>query len=76
MDCRKIIEKVFLYIDGEIAGVDCAQIEAHLETCQDCLHHYGFEIKIKDVVRKKCAQPAPAEMMERLRRFVAGLPDV
>jgi mycothiol system anti-sigma-R factor len=73
--CRKIVEKVFLYIDGEIAGVECAQIEAHLEACQDCLRHYGFEIRIKDVVRRKCSEPAPVEMIERLRRFVAGLQD-
>ena len=46
-DCRTVIEKVFLYIDGEIAGAECAEIEAHLEFCARCLHHYGFEREVK-----------------------------
>jgi mycothiol system anti-sigma-R factor len=74
-NCRQILEKVFLYIDGEIAGVDCAQIEAHLDDCQDCLDHFGFEVKIKQVVKRGCAEPCPSETLERLRSFVAELPD-
>jgi mycothiol system anti-sigma-R factor len=73
--CRQIIEKVFLYIDGEIPVGDGVQIEAHLDECQDCLDHYGFEVKIKQVLKRGCAEPCPSEIVERLRRFVAELPD-
>lgn len=74
-NCRQILEQVFLYIDGEIAGGDCARIEAHLQGCQDCLDHFGFEIKIKQIVKRGCSEPCPGETLDRLRRFVAELPD-
>lgn len=73
--CRQIIEQLFLYIDGEVAGADCARIEAHLEACRECLDHLGFEVKVKQIVRRGCSERSPSDALERLRRLVADLPE-
>ena len=75
-DCRAVIEKVFLYIDGEIAGAECAEIQTHLEICARCLHHYGFERDLKALVRRKCSgEPPPSDVGERLRARLRELLD-
>ncbi len=35
-NCQKILNNLSDYIDGELDENLCQQIEAHLETCQDC----------------------------------------
>ncbi|HEX9697224.1 MAG TPA: mycothiol system anti-sigma-R factor [Actinomycetota bacterium] len=67
-DCRQVLERLYLYIDGEIAGDDCATIEAHLTRCPPCLHHVDFEKDLKEVVRRKCSEgAAPPELTQRLK---------
>ena len=36
MHCREIFQNMSEYIDGELDGQLCAEIEAHIETCRDC----------------------------------------
>lgn len=65
--CRQVLAKVFLYLDGEIAGDACGEIDAHLRACADCLHHYGFERDFKALIARKCGQdPVPEDLRERL----------
>lgn len=67
-DCRQVLKRLYLYIDGEIAGEDCASIEAHLKLCPPCMHHVDFEKDLKEVVRRKCSEgTAPPELAQRLK---------
>lgn len=34
--CKDILKNLSAYIDGELEGVLCAEIEAHIEGCADC----------------------------------------
>lgn len=36
MNCQEIFQNMSEYIDGELDGQLCAEIEAHIETCPDC----------------------------------------
>ena len=36
MNCQDILKNMSEYIDGELDGQLCAEIEAHIETCPDC----------------------------------------
>lgn len=67
-DCRSVIERLFLYLDGEVAGVDCAEIEAHLEACGHCFGRYGFERELKELVRRTCCErDIPQGLADRIR---------
>jgi mycothiol system anti-sigma-R factor len=66
-DCREVLARLYVYLDGEFASADCSGIEIHLRDCEDCLHHADFERDLKELVRRKCGEDAPAQLVERLR---------
>lgn len=67
-NCRAVLERLFQYLDGEIAGEECASIQIHLERCTGCLHRYGFERDFKELVHRKCREgAAPTILVERIR---------
>jgi anti-sigma factor (TIGR02949 family) len=67
-DCRAVLTQLYLYLDGEIAGGECTQIEVHLERCQDCMQHAEFERAVKEIVRRKCgSEQLPDGFLDRLR---------
>ncbi len=67
-DCRQVVERLFLYIDGEIPAGECGGIDAHLQRCAECLGHVDFEREVKSIIRRKCSEGvAPVELANRLR---------
>lgn len=36
-NCQETLQKLNAYIDGELDPMLCAQLEAHMENCTDCL---------------------------------------
>jgi mycothiol system anti-sigma-R factor len=67
-DCRRILREIELYLDGEIAGDRCGQIERHLTGCGSCLRHLDFQRELKLLIRRKCrAEGVPPELIERIR---------
>ena len=67
-DCRTVLNRLFLYLDGEIAGDECTAIQIHLEECFSCLHHYGFERDFKELIHRKCSEGrVPEGLAERIR---------
>lgn len=67
-DCRAVLERLYLYLDRELAEADCAEIDRHLDLCADCLRLVGFEREIKAIVGRKCRETQiPEGLAERLR---------
>jgi mycothiol system anti-sigma-R factor len=67
-DCRTVLNRLYLYLDGEIAGEECTVIQLHLEECFSCMHHYGFERDFKELVHRKCAEGrVPDQVAERIK---------
>lgn len=67
MDCGKALDDVYLYLDGEMADADCAEVRAHLEECAPCLRAYGLEQLVKTVIARSCGcEETPVEVRERL----------
>jgi mycothiol system anti-sigma-R factor len=72
-DCRTVLERLYLYLDGELPDAGCAEIEQHLERCVACLGLVGFERELKQIVGRKCAQKdVPDGLMARLREKIRG----
>lgn len=65
--CEEVLELLYPYIDGEVAGLLCAEIQSHLELCLDCFKRYDLERDIKAIVSRKCGEPIPDEIRDRLR---------
>jgi mycothiol system anti-sigma-R factor len=67
-DCRTVLNKLYLYLDGEISGEEVTVIVHHLEECISCFGHYGFERDFKELIHRKCSRGGvPEGLAERIR---------
>lgn len=68
VDCRELIENLYLWLDGELDDDRCAELEAHMTGCSDCFSRRGVEHHFKELVRLRCTeQEVPAALIERIR---------
>lgn len=64
--CSEVLEKVYLYLDGEAPTDDHEHIRIHLDECSPCLRKYGLEQAVKALVARSCAEQAPLELRDRV----------
>ena len=64
--CSEVLEKVYLYLDGEAESHDEEHVRLHLDECAPCLRKYGLEQAVKALVARSCAEQAPTELKQRV----------
>jgi len=68
VSCEHLIEKLYLFIDGELSPEEECEIEAHLAECVQCLRIYGLELQFKrTIIQKLKCEEVPARLIERIR---------
>jgi mycothiol system anti-sigma-R factor len=68
IDCQEVLRRLELYLDGELEGGVCLEIEEHLVSCGPCTGHSDFQRKLKEILRAKCGcHEVPARVIERVR---------
>ncbi|HET8604568.1 MAG TPA: mycothiol system anti-sigma-R factor, partial [Marmoricola sp.] len=65
-DCSEVLERMFFFIDNELAGADYADIQRHLDECAPCLQKYDLERTVKALVARSCPEHAPESLRERV----------
>ena len=65
-DCSEILERVFFFIDHELADADSAQIQHHLDECGPCLQKYDLERTVKSLVARSCSEQAPEALRDKV----------
>jgi mycothiol system anti-sigma-R factor len=67
VDCSEILQKVYVYLDGEVSLHDCAKIRQHLEECGPCLQRFGLEQAVKALVARSCGRdPVPSDLRQKV----------
>jgi mycothiol system anti-sigma-R factor len=70
--CRETLQRVYLYLDGEILSVEeRKEIEIHLEECAPCLERYGLDKEITQLLhrlRSNCQ--CPDGLRSRISNFL------
>ena len=62
-----MLERAFEYLDGEMAELDCAKLQAHLEECVSCLAQLAEDEKLKRAIREGCpCESAPEQLRARI----------
>ncbi|GAC58456.1 putative anti-sigma factor [Gordonia hirsuta DSM 44140 = NBRC 16056] len=67
LDCSAVLADIFLLLDNECDLDARARLRLHLERCPTCLEHYDVQRELKALLRRKCAEAAPAGLADRLR---------
>ncbi len=72
LPCTEVLERVYVYLDGEIGPEEQHLIREHLDECTPCLRQYGLDQAVKSLVARTCGcDLAPEELrlkvMARIR---------
>ncbi|MGH3416425.1 MAG: mycothiol system anti-sigma-R factor [Actinocrinis sp.] len=78
VDCSSVLDRVYEYIDHEMADDDCATVQHHLDECAPCLAEFGLEQAVKALVQRSCGcDTAPEELrgkiLGKIRKVQEGL---
>lgn len=65
-NCKAMLSQLCNYIDGELAPHLCAQIEQHLENCDDCRVLVDTTRKTISLFRRHNQVELPSGVRERL----------
>jgi mycothiol system anti-sigma-R factor len=66
-ECREALERLEAFLDGELGEVTASGLEEHLSDCGPCTDRVDFEERFRELVRRGCADEAPATLRERIR---------
>ena len=64
--CTEVLDRIYAYLDGELDITDQSKVREHLDECGPCLREYGLEDAVKKLIRKRCCDPAPADLRAKV----------
>jgi anti-sigma factor (TIGR02949 family) len=73
-DCenkRECLEKLQQILDGEATQQQKDHfLKEHLDSCMPCYKSYHLEVAIRELLKSKCTQHAPQELVDSIRKQV------
>lgn len=73
VDCSQALARLFEFLDAEIGEAEGDRIRQHLADCEPCLGEFDAGDHLKRLVRRSCAEHAPAELHVRIRQQITVL---
>lgn len=71
LDCERVLEMVWGYLDGEVSEAQYLRIQQHVSKCVDCGPRYEFQRKLMGLIEQKCKEgPVPQALKQRLFRLL------
>lgn len=72
MDCKRVSEVIYLFVDNEMEEDLLAPFKDHLERCPECAAHTNHAQKVIFIVRERCVRCCAPD---RLRlRILTSMP--
>ncbi len=68
VDCSEALDDLQRYLDGELPDGDLATIRQHLAACYPCADRATFEEQLRALIRDRCAESAPPELVDQIRQ--------
>jgi anti-sigma factor (TIGR02949 family) len=73
--CAEALERLEAYLDGELPETTVSELASHLRACYPCTDRVTFEEQLRAIVRQRCVEEAPTDLVERVRaRLITELP--
>jgi mycothiol system anti-sigma-R factor len=68
---RECFEKLQMILDGEATSQEKDHfLKEHLEQCMPCYKSYHLEVTIRELLKSKCCQHAPQDLVDNIRKKV------
>ncbi len=68
--CKRSVQQLLEYLDGEIPPEEQRQLEEHLSGCPPCVEFVRSYRATPDLCRNHLVQRMPDEMADRLKQFL------
>lgn len=72
MDCKRVIDRVYLFFDDEMGDDERAPFQEHIDGCPHCARRYRFTRRFLLLVRERCVRCSAPEQLHR--RILVSLP--
>lgn len=66
MDCIRVSQNLYDYLDGEVGPFRRQAIAHHLDTCAACASGYTYEMQVRQMLWEKCRDDPPPGLTERI----------
>jgi len=66
VDCSETIERLYIYLDGELTDEIRIEIKRHLDDCPPCLDAFDFEAELRQVIADRCKDRVPDALRQRI----------
>ena len=66
--CQETLAELSTYLDGELTEEVRAKISVHLDDCPPCGDVAHFEVELRRVIARKCADRVPDELRARIQQ--------
>ena len=74
MNCQRARELIHPYIDGELDLTQAAEIQKHIDECEDCKLGYHNQLTLRSTFRDKSLYyRAPHALNRRIRSLLSVL---
>lgn len=69
---RECFEMLQLILDGEASSQQKEHfIKEHLDQCMPCYKNYHLEVAIRELLKNKCTQGCPEELIAKIKAQVS-----
>lgn len=70
IDCQESERRLHRYLDRELSEVEAAEVQQHLEACENCRARFHFESSLRQLVRRAASdESVPVGLTDRIRRL-------
>lgn len=73
-ECEEIIQKLELFLDGQLKGKAKEEVEQLISQCEYCAEQYSFEKRLRDILRRSWTafSTEAQDIVARVRRRIWG----
>lgn len=76
IDCRKVLEQIELYLDGELDPAIATEVGMHLGACGPCMDHSQFQQHLRELLKAKCGcGEVPPHVLDKIRAIFSEPPE-
>ncbi|HSL24813.1 MAG TPA: zf-HC2 domain-containing protein [Acidimicrobiia bacterium] len=68
--CDDALHAVYSYLDRELTWLQSWRVRRHLRGCNGCEAAFGFEEKLRILIRTRLQEEVPPEVVARLRQAI------
>ncbi|MFC4555996.1 mycothiol system anti-sigma-R factor [Georgenia faecalis] len=64
--CEELLDRLDEFLDSEMSDSQCARLQEHAAQCPTCREATDAEQHLRAIIRRSCAEVAPAELRMRV----------